>query len=130
MSKLARSLEKNFVVVSPDKKATVESVDAKLYERLNSNYNGFKGHDLISCYEFNQDWSTWEIHPNGDEIVVLLSGKATFVLQLDEGNKSIQLQKEGAYVIVPKNVWHTLKTNVKTKVLFITPGEGTQNKDV
>ncbi len=125
----ALSIEKEFVVLDAEKKATIEQFDPALYERLDKKYNGFKGCELISCYEFSEDWSTWEMHPNGDEIVILLSGEVTFILQLEDGDKSILLDNAGSYVVVPKNVWHMARTNVNTKMLFITPGEGTQNKN-
>ncbi len=128
MIKSAQSISKDFVVLSPDKSATIEPCDAGLYARLDKNYNDFKGHELVSCYEFDQDWSSWERHPHGDEVVILLSGAATFVLQTEGGDTSLALKQEGAYVIVPKNVWHTVRTEVKTKMLFLTPGEGTEHK--
>lgn len=114
----------DFIVLSPEKVATIEKLDSTLYERLNKNYNEFKGHQLISSYEFSEDWPTWEIHPKGDEIVILLTGQATFILQLDTGEKVINLEKKGAYVVVPRGTWHTAKITVKAKLLFITPGEG------
>ena len=129
MSKPTRSIEKDFVVISPEKSATIESFDSTLYERLDKNYGGFRGCELISCYEFSEDWSTWEMHPKGDEVVILLSGEVTLVMQLDDGERSVSLKKIGEYAIVPKCTWHTAKTSVKTKMLFITPGEGTQNKE-
>ena len=130
MEKKPLSIENDFVVLDAEKNATIEHSDSALYERLDINYNGFTGCELISCYEFSEDWATWEIHPNGDEIVILLSGNVTFILQLVDGERSIFLEKFGSYVIVPKNVWHRAKTNVDTKMLFITPGEGTKNKNV
>jgi hypothetical protein len=65
------SITKNFVVLNPNKDATIEPFDSTLYERLDRDYSGFKGHELISCYELNESRPTWEIHPNGDEIVIL-----------------------------------------------------------
>lgn len=129
MTDTPRSIDKDFVVLSPEKEATVEPFDPGLYQRLDRNYDNFRGHELISCHEFSQDWGMWEVHPNGDEIVILLKGEVTFVLQLDEGEKSVCLDREGAYVIVPRNVWHTARTTVASKLLFITPGEGTQHRD-
>lgn len=122
------SIKQDFVVLSPDKSATIEAADATLYQRLDRDYQDFKGHELISCHEFNEDWSSWEIHPNGDEVVILLSGDVTFVLQTEGGRESVQLKEQGSYVVVPKNVWHTALTQVETKLLFITPGEGTDHK--
>ena len=123
----AWNIGKEFVVLSPEKNATVEIADATLYQRLDQNYKGFKGHELIAAYEFEADWATWEIHPHGDEIVVLMSGDITFRFRLSDGEQSVTLSEAGSYAIVPKGVWHTANTSVKSKVLFITPGEGTQH---
>lgn len=122
------SINQDFIVLSPDKSATIEAADAGLYHRLTRDYQDFKGHELISCHEFNEDWSSWEKHPNGDEVVILLSGEVTLVLQTEDGRESVQLKEQGGYVVVPKNVWHTALTRVETKLLFITPGQGTDHK--
>jgi len=76
---------------------------------------------------FNEDWPSWEIHPKWDEVVILLPGKVTFVLQNENGESSVSLTEEGSYIMIPKGVWHTARTNSKSKMLFITPGEGTLN---
>jgi hypothetical protein len=39
-----------------------------------------------------------------------------------------ELVSPGGFVVVPKNTWHSGRTQVKTKLLFFTPGEGTQHK--
>ena len=124
------SLISDFVVMSPNKDATVEHLDSGLYERLAEKYAGFKGHELIVCYEFTSDWPSWEVHPHGDEIVVLLAGNTTFHLQMDEGEKQVVLSEQGQYVIVPKGVWHTAKTSEFSRLLFITPGQDTQNRTI
>lgn len=62
--------------------------------------------------------------------MILLSGEVTFVLQVGDGEELIHLDSEGDYVIVPKNVWHTARTTITTKMLFITPGQDTGNKAV
>lgn len=123
------NIESEFIVHSPGKDAFVEKNDKTLYERIEQKYEGFAGHDLIAGYEFSSDWGIWEVHPNGDEIVLLLSGEITFVLKLPGGHESITLDTPGSYIIVPKGIWHTAKINTRSKLLFITPGEGTQNKE-
>lgn len=121
-------IERDFVVLSPDKTASIEHADATLYDRLDKAYNNFIGHELISCHEFEADWSSWEVHPHGDEIVLLISGEVTFLLDTESGETRIDLHEQGQYLVVPKGVWHTAKTGSKSKVLFITPGQGTQNR--
>jgi len=61
---------------------------------------------------------------------VLLSGRITFVLDIDGEHQDVELREQGDYVVVPKNTWHTARTETSTKALFITPGEGTENKSV
>ncbi len=127
--KTPMEIEKEFVVLSPEKRATTEIVRPTLYEELDQKYNGFKGHELISAYSFDSDWPGWEMHPAGDEIVILLSGRVTFVLDIAEGHQSVSLETAGSYVIVPRGVWHTAKTDRPTRMIFITPGEGTRHRN-
>lgn len=123
-------IEKDFVVLDPDKNATVVRYSPDLFATLDKDFGDFVGHELVSCFEFSSDWPSWEIHPHGDEIVVLLAGSA--VMQLDRGGavEDVVLSRQGEYVVVPKATWHTAKVAKKAKLLFITPGQDTQNKDI
>jgi oxalate decarboxylase/phosphoglucose isomerase-like protein (cupin superfamily) len=85
---------------------------------------------LMSAFTFSEPWQTWERHPAGEELVMLLSGAATLVLEEADGQRTISLSEPGSIVLVPQNVWHTAKTSVPTKMLFLTPGEGTENRPV
>lgn len=117
-----------FVVLQPNQAMNSLPVSPDLYELLDKNYNGFKSHTLIAAHQFSENWPTWEIHPHGDEMVVLLSGSTTFKLKLEAEEKTIELKEPGSFLIVPKNIWHTAIVDEPTSVLFITPGEGTQNE--
>ena len=121
-------INQDFIVLSPDKKAAIEASDATLYQRLENSYNGFVGHELIACHEFETDWESWEVHPHGDEVVLLISGEVTFTLNTEAGQINITLHEQGQNLIVPKGVWHTAQTSKKAKILCITPGPGTQQK--
>ena len=85
---------------------------------------------LAATSAFDRDWSNWECHPNGDEIVLLLAGRATFVLETSAGERREELAGVGEYVRVPRNTWHTAKTSTPTTLLFITAGEGTLHRPV
>jgi mannose-6-phosphate isomerase-like protein (cupin superfamily) len=134
MNNRPHQIDQAFVVLDANKNTSIEPADATLYQRLDANYAGFSGCELISCFEFEQDWSTWELHPYGDETVILLSGQVTFIIQPDASGQPsaaeqlVLLEQPGDFVVVPKNSWHSARTSVKTKLLFITPGEGTQHK--
>lgn len=83
---------------------------------------------LMSSFSFDENWNSWECHPHGDELVCLLSGSVDMVLQRDGGEEVIALRSAGAYLLVPRDTWHTARTNTPSTMLFITRGEGTRHK--
>jgi mannose-6-phosphate isomerase-like protein (cupin superfamily) len=85
---------------------------------------------LMSAFTFSEAWSMWERHPAGEELVMLLSGAATVVLEEFGEERIVQLSDPGSYVLVPQNVWHTARTSVPTTMLFLTPGAGTEHRPV
>ena len=85
---------------------------------------------LMSAFTFSESWATWERHPAGEELVMLLSGAAELVLEDEGGRRVLALRSPGEYVLVPKNVWHTARTTVATTMLFLTPGLGTEHRPV
>ena len=118
---------KSAIVVTPKQTCEIVPLGADLYERLDRNYASFSGHSLIAMHRFSGDWSTWECHPHGDEIVCLIDGSAEFLLQTESGIVSTVLDSPGSYVCVPANTWHTARIASSATCLFFTPGEGTQN---
>ena len=58
---------------------------------------------------------------------IVMSAGLTVLLVDDEPQRTT-LSREGEYVIVPRNTWHTAATSVPTRMLFVTPGEGTLNR--
>ena len=123
-------LEKAFAVLKPDMSVEPIPVTPELYDRLDADYAGFKSHVLISSFVFSESWTTWEKHPAGDEVVILLSGAATIVLQTGSGEENVALKIPGSCLIVPRDTWHTARVTEPTRMIFITPGEGTENRDV
>jgi hypothetical protein len=97
---MKRELGSTFAVLQPDQSVTLVDVTPRVFEEINRRFGGFRGCVLISSFSFESNWPTWERHPVGDEIVCLLSGEARLVLERPGGEE----------------------------VLFITPGEGTENR--
>ena len=84
---------------------------------------------LITEFYFDEDWKTWEMHPNGEEIVYLLSGSMDLILEKDGVLQTIELRSKGL-VIIPRNTWHTVKVFEAGNMLVITLGKETQVKNV
>lgn len=82
---------------------------------------------LLSALSMGADWTNWEMHPAGDEILFMLEGKATFVLELSDSSKEVALGA-GRLLVIPKGVWHTAKVREPSRLLAITMGQGTQHR--
>lgn len=81
---------------------------------------------LVSLFTFSSDWQTWEMHPKGAELVVVLSGRMTLVQKVN-GQEQETLLEPGQAAINPPGVWHTARVREPTQALFITAGQGTEN---
>lgn len=127
---MKRDLSSTFVVLQPDQAMALVDVTPTVFEDLDRRFAGFKAHVLMSSFSFEADWPSWEMHPAGDELVCLLSGEAKMVLARAGAEEVTHLRQPGEYIVVPKGTWHTARTSVPTKMLFLTPGEGTQNRPV
>jgi len=117
------------LVIGPQGKGTLLKVEPAFYEKLGEQFGDFSSHVLIQQFEFEEAWSTWEMHPKGDEFVYLLDGNTDMLLFENGKEERVNISRPGEYVVVPRGVWHTALPKEKTRLLFVTPGEGTQNAD-
>ena len=124
------SLSSTYVVLEDNGDAIPVAVSDHFFEDLESKFGDFKGKRLISHFTFDKDWETWEMHPAGEELVCLLSGQVDLILAQDGVEHTVQLSTSGSYVLVPRGTWHTAKVHTPSSMLFITPGEGTQNRPI
>jgi mannose-6-phosphate isomerase-like protein (cupin superfamily) len=76
-----------------------------------------------------RDSANWEMHPQGDEVVYLLSGAIDLVVQAGEAERTVTLRPNNA-CIVPKGIWHRIVVQKPANVLSITPSAGTQHRPV
>lgn len=82
---------------------------------------------LVSMYTFTEGWTSWEMHPAGEELVVCVAGEVTLVQELGGAEVRTTL-RAGQAAINPRGVWHTADVTASATVLFITAGEGTTHR--
>jgi len=82
---------------------------------------------LFGIFRFEESWPTREMHPDGDEIVFLLSGSIDLVLFEEAGERVVPLRGRSACV-VPRGVWHTARVHEPSEALHVTRGAGTQHE--
>jgi mannose-6-phosphate isomerase-like protein (cupin superfamily) len=82
---------------------------------------------LVCIVSQDATWDTWERHPAGEELVVLLTGRADLIQDVDGTHRVVELHS-GQAVVNPRNVWHTTLGHEPGTALFITPGRGTEHR--
>ncbi len=122
-----QQIEKVHAVFDPASSVSLLPVTPAFFATLEAQFPDFNQHLLVSQFSFDTAWSTWEMHPRGDELVLLMAGDAELVFSTSEGEQIHRLHETGEYLVVPRGVWHTARPNGPTKMLFLTPGEGTVN---
>jgi quercetin dioxygenase-like cupin family protein len=121
------NLISTFLRLRPDSSIEQMPFDETFWPRLMTGKLGNFHHEyLVTTATYSADWPSWERHPMGDEIVCLLSGAVTLVIERAGGNEEVRLGRMGDFALVPQGTWHTAKTSVATTMLFITAGEGTE----
>ncbi len=84
---------------------------------------------LIMASRLTEDMTHWERHPAGDEILLLLAGKATVVIEGTAGSCVEEIEMNpGQACIVPRGRWHRVKVAAAAEMVFMTPGKGTTHK--
>ena len=99
-------------------------------------YDGYMerhGHDLdegrlVSLYRFEAPWTSWEMHPAGDEVVCVVQGHMTLHQEHSDGSKQSWELGPGDYAINPPGAWHTADADEPVVAFFITAGKDTTHR--
>jgi mannose-6-phosphate isomerase-like protein (cupin superfamily) len=103
--------------------------DMSWYEAYDQRH-GSDGADgrLVALCRFEEAWTSWEMHPAGDEVVCCIQGHMRLHQEhLDGSAGSVELDP-GDYAINPAGTWHTADTDEPVVALFITVGQGTTHR--
>ena len=82
---------------------------------------------MVMMFHMAGEWTTWERHPLGAEVVIACTGTHRFVQELDEGDHVVELTA-GQALVNPPGVWHTADSGDGGWIVAITPGLGTEHR--
>ena len=82
---------------------------------------------MVCVFPQPRTWTTWERHPAGEELVVLLRGRIDVIQDLDGEHRRVEL-RAGEAMINPRGVWHTADVHEPGAGLFVAPGLGTEHR--
>ena len=82
----------------------------------------------MSVHTFSKSWDTWEVHPQGSEVVLCTFGSITLHQGNPDGTVSSVRLRPGQYVVNAPGIWHTADVEGEATAVFITAGLGTQHR--
>ncbi|HEY6420875.1 MAG TPA: cupin domain-containing protein [Candidatus Binataceae bacterium] len=105
-------------------------VDKDFWARIAERTDLHEGR-LVTVGSQSADWTAWEMHPAGEEVLYLLSGALDLVLQNqnNDGERAVELRAGRAF-IVPRGTWHRGIVRSPYTILSITYGAGTRHRAV
>jgi len=114
-----------YVHLADDGAAEVIDVDDEFWTQIEHRTALHQGR-LLGAFHMTESPDHWEMHPHGDEILVLLSGSVDVILNTRR-EQVVALRKQGS-CIVPSGVWHRQLVHEPSEMIFITPGRETQHR--
>jgi mannose-6-phosphate isomerase-like protein (cupin superfamily) len=82
---------------------------------------------LVGAYPMEADWPQWEMHPEGEEVLTLLTGEIEMIVE-ESGAQTTIVMKPGRTLVVPRGAWHRALVKTPGVTLGITWGRGTQHR--
>jgi quercetin dioxygenase-like cupin family protein len=70
----------------------------------------------------------WEIHPDGDELLIGIAGELELTILSDDGQATTVLQP-GHAIVIPRNTWHSPRPLTEVSLLSMANYEGTAVSD-
>lgn len=84
---------------------------------------------LLMAADMNGDMEHWEMHPDGEEVLIRMAGAFDVIIEGDLGDP-VRLDETNPATVIPRGVWHRLNTVEEGRLLFITYGRGTEHKEL
>jgi len=117
-----------YIHLSDDGSAESVFVDDGFWDQIGKRKELHEGR-LMGAFRVTKDPSHWEMHPDGEEILYLISGSMDVILQEQNDERVIALRNSGV-CIVPRGTWHRQVVHSPCEFVFITPGKRTQARPI
>lgn len=103
---------------------TIVPVDPEFWATIDQRRDLATGR-LVMASIVTADWPTWEMHPEGDEIIQVDQGAVRIHVDGDDEPTVVQAP---SLVVMPAGAWHTMDVVEPARVITITWGAGTQHR--
>ena len=83
---------------------------------------------LTMVLPMSEDTGHWEMHPEGEELLVAQSGAFEVVMETADGEASVRLDRKTPAFVMPRGTWHRFVVEKPGDILFVTYGRGTRQR--
>lgn len=101
--------------------------DVGRQRRLSPDEGWLVGVKAVAC-DADVHGDVWERHPAGEEMLCVLEGRVVLTLAGEGGAETDVLLDSRRCAVVPRGVWHRLHIACPGKILFVTPGHGSEHR--
>lgn len=119
-------LRTTYVQLADGPRATPIDVDENFWSTIDQRKE-LHGGRLVMAFEMSADWDHWEMHPQGDELLILSKGSMELVYEENDREKRLKMRAPQSF-IVPAGVWHRALVSEPSTLLTVTRGSGTRHK--
>jgi mannose-6-phosphate isomerase-like protein (cupin superfamily) len=125
------SLLDNCVYLATDGSMRSHAKTAEFFRNAGRN-PAFNDGRVLALYHVNgpQDvhYPVWEMHPDGDELLILGSGSLSVEFREGETTRTAPLLPQAAF-IVPAGIWHRIIVEEPSVLLVVTPRHNTMHEE-
>ena len=124
------SLAENFIHLQEGTNAVPVPVGPEFWTTIGERHDLMEGR-LVGLVHIDNanEITTKEMHPEGDEILLVQKGRMDVILFHGAEEEVVPL-KAGDWALIPKGRWHTARVHEPTDLIFITPGKGTVSENL
>ena len=125
----ALDLSRSYVSIGEDGLAEAVAVTPQFWEELTTGRRSV-GQWLLGAAQSQQSAPHWDLHPDGECIIILLSGSIDVTMQVGDDEHVVELRETGDACLVPRGVWHRQVLHEPSRRIFLTEGAGTRMRPV
>jgi mannose-6-phosphate isomerase-like protein (cupin superfamily) len=123
----AFALDTTYVQLADGGRAHTIDVGDDFWERIDERTELHAGRLLCMFAIAPGEGDHSEMHPAGDEILIVTAGAVEIVLEEPSGARAIELGA-GRACVVPRGTWHHFRSARGGTLIGITPGAGTEHR--
>ena len=123
-------LRGTYLQIADDGSATPIAITKTFWEELTTGGRDISGRWLMGAGFSKESLPNWDLHPEGECILLLLSGSIDVILDEPEGRRAIELREAGDTSVVPRGIWHRAIIREPSNRIFLVAGMGTKMRQL